>query len=48
MPLEVTFGFYVLFSTILLLTNTKFGDLYYSLLIEGLPFLLLGAWVLFA
>jgi len=48
MPLATMFGLYVLFSTILLMTNTKFGDLYYSFLIEGLPFLLLGAWYLFA
>lgn len=48
MPLVPTFGVYLLFSTILLQTNTKFGDLYYSFLIEGLPFLLLGAWYLFA
>ena len=46
--LAYTFGLYLLCSIIIVLANPKLGDLYYSLLIEGLPFLLLGLWVLSA
>ena len=46
--LAYTFGLYLLFSIIIVLANPKLGDLYYSLLIEGLPILLLGLWVLSA
>jgi len=46
MPLVYTFGLYLLCSIIIVLANPKLGDLYYSLLIEGLPFLLLGLCVL--
>jgi len=42
MPLAYTFGLYLLCSIIIVLANPKLGDLYYSLLIEGLPFLLFG------
>ena len=37
---------YLFFGTVLLTSYPKMGDLYYSLLIEGLPFLLLGLWYL--
>jgi hypothetical protein len=37
---------YFFFGTVLLTSYPKMGDLYYSLLIEGLPFLLLGLWYL--
>ena len=46
MPLYYTFGLYFLCSIVIVLANPKRGDFYYSLLIEGLPFLLLGLWVL--
>tara|TARA_B100000927_G_scaffold44258_1_gene31580 strand:- start:1379 stop:2269 length:891 start_codon:yes stop_codon:yes gene_type:complete len=46
MPLAQTLVLYLLCSFIIVLANPKLGDLYYSLLIEGLPFLLLGLWVL--
>ena len=45
-PLAYTLGLYLLCSIIIVLANPKLGDLYYSLVIEGLPFLLLGLWVL--
>jgi hypothetical protein len=37
---------YLFFGTVLLTSYPKMGDFYYSLLIEGLPFLLLGLWYL--
>ena len=37
---------YFFFGTVLIKSYPKMGDLYYSLLIEGLPFLLLGLWYL--
>jgi len=46
MSLAYTLVLYLLCSFIIILANPKLGDLYYSLLIEGLPFLLLGLWVL--
>ena len=46
MSLAYTLVLYLLCSFIIVLANPKLGDLYYSLLIEGLPFLLLGLWVL--
>lgn len=46
MPHYYTFGLYFLCSIVIVLANPKRGDFYYSLLIEGLPFLLLGLWVL--
>jgi len=48
MPFTHTFGLYLLCSLVIVLANPKLGDLYYSLLIEGLPFLLLGLWILCA
>ena len=39
-------GLYLFFSTVLIKSYPKMGDLYYSFLIEGLPFLLLGLWFL--
>ena len=39
-------GLYLFFGTVLIKSYPKMGDLYYSLLIEALPFLLLGLWYL--
>jgi hypothetical protein len=39
-------GLYLFFGTVLIKSYPKMGDLYYSLLVEGLPFLLLGLWYL--
>jgi len=37
-------GLYLFFATVVINSHPKMGDLYYSFLIEGLPFLLLGLW----
>lgn len=47
LPMGPTFGLFLFFATVLLLSNPKLGDLYYSLLIEGFPYLLLAfLWLL--
>lgn len=47
LPMYLTFALYLFFATVLLLARPQFGDLYYSLLIEGFPWLLLGfLWLL--
>jgi hypothetical protein len=45
-PFAPVFGLYLFFSVIIIVANPKLGDYYYSFLIEGLPFLLLGLWLL--
>jgi hypothetical protein len=40
MPLISTFAVYLIFGTVILLARGERGDLYYSFLIEGLPWLL--------
>ncbi len=40
MPLKPTFILYLIFATIIIIARTERGDLYYSFLIEGLPWLL--------
>ena len=40
MPLKPTFILYLIFATIIIIAMTERGDLYYSFLIEGLPWLL--------
>jgi hypothetical protein len=43
----IMFLTFFFFATVLLLANEKMGDLYFSLLIEGFPYLLLGiVWLL--
>ena len=40
MPLISTFAVYLIFGTVIILARGERGDLYYSFLIEGLPWLL--------
>lgn len=42
MPLFSTFLLYLFFAVIIIIARAELGDLYYSFLIEGLPWLLLG------
>lgn len=47
LPLISTFLLYLLFAVIVIAARAELGDLYYSFLIEGLPWLLLGLlWLL--
>ena len=42
LPLPATFLLFCFFATVIIIAKHRFGDLYYSFFIEGLPWLLLG------